>query len=180
MSSETIANKAPESFGQKIEREALGLPDPLTDRVRPNESQGDVPIPKEFRTAVDPALYPKDGVAGDSSQAAVTSKTLYGTVTLPSSTKEESTWEEEGGHPGYDVSKTPQEVLDKIVEQAAIELGTSAAAAFSGKSEPPRMVAVQIDTLLEGSTAGDLAKFKKQVIAAFKHLGLDVRKHFGV
>jgi hypothetical protein len=40
-----------------------------------------------------------------------------------------------------------------------------------------------LSTMLAGLRAPrdpDLAKFKEQVIAAFRHLGLDTKKHFGV
>jgi hypothetical protein len=40
--------------------------------------------------------------------------------------------------------------------------------------------AEQLDVILATTTAIELMKFKTQVISAFKHLGLDTRKHFGV
>jgi hypothetical protein len=103
-------------------------------------------------------------------------------------------------------------VLDPIIEQAAVDLGSAPHHALE-QSNPQTSIrcsgGVDLEKLLEepddniGNVDTDIAststpdptlillsqllkenlaeiEFKRQVISAFKHLGLDTRKHFGV
>jgi hypothetical protein len=255
MNNEKPANRTAESFGQKIEREALEAQEPASDPSEIAEASNaskagriEIPIPEQFTPTAVPGLYPKQDGEPASSRAAVTTKTVY-TVPAPcgayvevSAGTEVSVWETEGG----------QAIIDKVVEQAAIELGLSAASvckfaenptiqaqnptiqaqnptiqaqlaeqgpefniserdsilatpaasvlsvsAFSGQPEPthkPLNISASGVSLVEdwsdsghfttaqivALTANELIDFKEKVIAAFKHLGLDTRKHFGV
>jgi hypothetical protein len=74
-------------------------------------------------------------------------------------------------------------------EQAAPITAEASRAEYVGKTDPndEAVSVAEVTKLLTEHFAHqmlsrdpDLAAFKKQVIGAFKHLGLDTRKHFGV
>lgn len=114
MSNETIVNRTPETFGQKIERERL-------------EAETQVAKEEQIETLI-------------AQVAATVSNT-------PSAAS--PNWIGPGAEP----------VLTPELETAVKEILIS-------RSHAPR--------------DPDLREFKDQVIAAFKHLGLDTRKFFGV
>lgn len=133
MSSETIMNRTPETVGQRIEREKLGLPDPsepvTADAQRAGKvGQADFPVPAQFVTSVDPKIYGERSI-----------KTVLGPSTEESPVQS---------------SPVPEAEVNALLEAAKI--------------------------LVQTQDGRDLAKFKEEVIQAFKHLGLDTRKHFGV
>ena len=135
MSTETVVNRTPETFGQKLERERL------EDETRKVERE------EQIETLI--------AQVASNTSAASTAKTVWDTP--------------EG-----------QAAIDRAVETAAEEL-TAPETPFSPEAE-------LLSEGLKASAAGligltrdpDLRVFKGQVVAAFKHLGLDTRKFFGV
>ena len=143
-----IAHHAPETFGQRLERQKLEMGNP---EGMSKSTDGDNKIP-------------------GSSVAAVSAKSLYST----------------GGNPQTDEASNAQVTgrIEPLDEEAALD----AAAAELANTLPTvdavlQNPSLQLSLLTQGLRAPrdpDLAEFKKEVIAALKHMGCDTRKFFGV
>jgi hypothetical protein len=73
-----------------------------------------------------------------------------------------------------------QKIIDEVLETAAQELGAAIPDDIGNRTEQASLMDVLKDYRTHGPRDPDLRDFRSQVIAAFKHLGLDTRKFFGV
>ena len=79
------------------------------------------------------------------------------------------------------------QVIDELVHQAATDLGFNKPTGFDDAPETPYSPAAEMISqalkMAEENRRTELKlqfeEFREQVIRAFKHLGLDTRKHFG-
>jgi len=137
-----IAHHAPETFGQRLERQKLEMGNP---EGMSKSTDGDNKIPS-------------------SSVAAVSAKSLYST----------------GGNPQTAEASNVQVLDDEAaLDAAAAELANALPTVDAVLQNP----SLQLSLLTQGLRAPrdpDLAEFKKEVIAALKHMGCDTRKFFGV
>ena len=189
MSTTVQVNMAPESYGQRLEREKLeasdtsivnnpyaGLdPSTVSGQEAIRQVRQDLKAAKGLAT-VEARNGSGDGVLRSiegepsNSKAAVSAKSLYST----------------GGNPQTDEASNAQVTgrIEPLDEEAALD----AAAAELANALPTvdavlQNPSLQLSLLTQGLRAPrdpDLAEFKKEVIAALKHMGCDTRKFFGV
>ncbi|VVB52864.1 Uncharacterised protein [uncultured archaeon] len=161
MSTETIVNRVPETAGQAFERQKL---EAAEVKAAETESQTDFDKGPGYSPAKPDAeailsiLQKHEGFDMKSETDTMGNPNPFLTPATASASRAAQTGD-------VTIFDTPegQKVLDTLVEQAASELGFLAALDISN----PRIRREEFD------------EFREKVVAAFKHLGLDTRKHFG-
>jgi hypothetical protein len=159
-----IVNRMPESLGMRLERENLGLPEPTIGS--PDRAvQEYIPVP--FVTARPNPGAVEDGGTRFTQEEINSAKTEFH---VPPHVGETVVLQPHQTAISQRDSQTGKIELEP--DQDPIDVAAAEKANQMSLAEQLRSIGFYDQS--------EFLKFKTQVIATFKHLGIDVRKHFGV